>query len=47
MRHKPDIERRKKNQAKFKELLLQTEQLSDDTKKQIEEVTNFSSGRQQ
>ncbi|RLN50516.1 hypothetical protein BBJ29_007059 [Phytophthora kernoviae] len=39
---KPDPEMRRKRQAKFAELLLQGDGLSDESKKQLDQVTSFT-----
>jgi hypothetical protein len=43
---RPDTERRLKNQAKYRELLLQrSAEPTEETKKQLEEITNFTTPR--
>ncbi|GAB9471400.1 hypothetical protein Gpo141_00008614 [Globisporangium polare] len=39
---KPDAERRRKNQAKFAELLLQKDAISSESQKQLDDVTSFA-----
>ncbi|TDH66810.1 hypothetical protein CCR75_009478 [Bremia lactucae] len=44
---KPDLEARKKNRAKFAELLLQKDGISNDSKQQIDQVTSFTRTKKQ
>ncbi|KAH7491667.1 hypothetical protein PRIC1_002924 [Phytophthora ramorum] len=44
---KPDVETRKKRQAKFAELLLQKDGISSETKQQLDQVTAFSKTKEQ
>lgn len=39
---KPDTERRRKNQTKFAELLLQKDAISNESQKQLDDVTSFT-----
>ncbi|RLN95601.1 hypothetical protein BBJ28_00008366 [Nothophytophthora sp. Chile5] len=39
---KPDAERRRKHQAKFAELLLQKDGISENSKQQLDQVTAFT-----
>ncbi|TYZ63675.1 hypothetical protein PybrP1_012214 [[Pythium] brassicae (nom. inval.)] len=39
---KPDAERRRKNHSKFAELLLQRGDVSQETQKQLDDVTSFT-----
>ncbi|CAH0488651.1 hypothetical protein KXD40_006135 [Peronospora effusa] len=44
---KPDVETRKKKQAKFAELLLQKNDMSNESKQQLDQVTAFTKTKEQ
>ncbi|CAI5736532.1 unnamed protein product [Hyaloperonospora brassicae] len=44
---KPDLEARKKKQAKFAELLLQTRDKSDESQQQLDQITAFAKTKEQ
>ncbi|KAG2772874.1 hypothetical protein PC129_g1360 [Phytophthora cactorum] len=44
---KPDLEARKKKQAKFAELLLQKDGISSESKQQLDQVTAFTKTKEQ
>ncbi|KAE8896076.1 hypothetical protein PF005_g3394 [Phytophthora fragariae] len=44
---KPDLESRKKKQAKFAELLLQKDGISSESKQQLDQVTAFTKTKEQ
>ncbi|OWZ13424.1 hypothetical protein PHMEG_00013257 [Phytophthora megakarya] len=44
---KPDLETRKKKQAKFAELLLQKDGISNESKQQLDQVTAFTKTKEQ
>lgn len=44
---KPDVEARKKKQAKFAELLLQKDEISRESKQQLDQVTAFTKSKKQ
>ncbi|CEG36594.1 uncharacterized protein PHALS_03139 [Plasmopara halstedii] len=46
-RIKPDVEARKKKQAKFAELLLQKDVISEESKQQLDQVTAFTKTKEQ
>lgn len=44
---RPDLESRKKKQAKFAELLLQKDGISSESKQQLDQVTAFTKTKEQ